>query len=196
VLASPFGVATTRPAGSVSVKPTPVSAVPAFGLVSVNDCVVVPFTTMLAAPNAVAIVGGATTVRLAEAVPAGPVSADVTAPVVLFFVPALVPVTCTTTAQEPLAGSVAPVRLTLDEPATAVTAPPHVLLSPSGLATTRPAGNESLNPTAVSAPLFEFVSVTVSAVVSLSGRLATPNALPIVGGATTANDSVLDNPLS
>ncbi len=57
---SPFGVATTRPAGSVSVKPTPVSAVPAFGLVSVKVSVVVPFTTMLAAPKALAIVGGAT----------------------------------------------------------------------------------------------------------------------------------------
>ena len=58
VLASPFGVATTRPAGSVSVKPTPVSAVPAFGLVSVNVSVVVPFTRMPGAPKAFAIVGG------------------------------------------------------------------------------------------------------------------------------------------
>src|SRR5436853_251649 len=32
VPASPFGVATTSPAGRLSVKPTPVSAVPAFGL--------------------------------------------------------------------------------------------------------------------------------------------------------------------
>ena len=44
----------------MSVKPTPVSAVPGLGLVSVNVSVVVAFTTMLAAPNALAIVGGAT----------------------------------------------------------------------------------------------------------------------------------------
>ena len=90
VSARPFGVATTRPAGSVSVKPTPVSAVAAFGLVSVNVSVVVPFTTMLAAPNALAIVGGATatTVRLAEAVPPVPPSVEVTALVVLFLAPA------------------------------------------------------------------------------------------------------------
>ena len=42
-------------------EPTPVSAVAAFGLVSVNVSVVVPFTAMLAAPNALAIVGGALT---------------------------------------------------------------------------------------------------------------------------------------
>ena len=71
VFASPFGVATTRPAGSGSVKATPLSAVAALGLVSVNVSVVVPFTAMLAAPNALAIVGGPTTVRLAEAVPPG-----------------------------------------------------------------------------------------------------------------------------
>ena len=61
VFASPFGVATTRPAGSGSVKPTPVSAVPAFGLVSVNVSVVVPFTRMPGGAKALAIVGGALT---------------------------------------------------------------------------------------------------------------------------------------
>jgi len=58
VLASPFGVATTSPEGSASVKPTPVSAVPAFGLVSANVSVVVPFTRMLGFPKTLAIVGG------------------------------------------------------------------------------------------------------------------------------------------
>ena len=45
----------------MSVKPTPVSAVPAFGLVSVNVSVVVPFTKMPSGPKALAIVGGALT---------------------------------------------------------------------------------------------------------------------------------------
>src|SRR5206468_3444723 len=103
-----------------------------------------------AAPKAAPIVGGPATVSVAEAVPAGPVSVEVTGSVVLFFVPALVPVTFTATVQEPLAGSVTPVRLTLDVPAIAVTAPPQALLRPFGLATTSPAGSVSLNPTAVS----------------------------------------------
>ena len=42
----------------MSVKPTPVSAVPAFGLVSVNVSVVVPLTKMASVPKALAIVGG------------------------------------------------------------------------------------------------------------------------------------------
>ena len=72
-----------------------------------NVSVVVPFTTMLAAPNALAIVGGATTVRLAEAVPPVPPSVEVTALVVLFLAPAVVPVTLTVIVHEPLPGSAA-----------------------------------------------------------------------------------------
>src|SRR5512140_3150095 len=86
---SPFGDATARPAGSVSVKPTPVNAVEAFGLVSVKLREVDPFRGMLAAPKDFPIVGGAVaaaTVTLAEAVPPVPPSTDVTAPVTLFFV--------------------------------------------------------------------------------------------------------------
>ena len=70
VPASPFGVATTRPAGSVSVKPTPVSAVPAFGLVSVNVSAVVPFCRTLSGAKALAIAGGATTVTARRGGPA------------------------------------------------------------------------------------------------------------------------------
>ena len=61
VLVKPFGSPTTRPAGSTSVKPTPVSAAVAFGLVSAMVSVVVPVTGMLANPKALAIVGGAIT---------------------------------------------------------------------------------------------------------------------------------------
>ena len=74
-------------------KLTPLRAVPAFGLVSVNVSVVVSFTAMLAAPKDFTSVGGATTVRLAEAVPPVPPSAEVTALVVLFLAPAVAPVT-------------------------------------------------------------------------------------------------------
>src|SRR5262245_3303484 len=57
---SPLGVATTRPAGNVSVNATPVSAVPAFGLVTVKVSDVEAPMTIDAAPNAFARVGTAT----------------------------------------------------------------------------------------------------------------------------------------
>jgi len=94
VLVRPFGVATTSPAGSVSVKATPASAtVLAAGLVIVKVRDVEPFRGRLAAPKAFAIDGGATTAMLAEAVPPVPPSVEVTFPVVLFLAPAVVPVT-------------------------------------------------------------------------------------------------------
>src|SRR5579863_5879202 len=89
VLESPCGVATTSPVGSVSVKATPVSAtVLAAGLVRVKVNVVVPLSATLAAPKALAMEGGATTVTLADAVPPAPPSVEVTLPVVLFSDPA------------------------------------------------------------------------------------------------------------
>ena len=73
VLASPFGVATTIPAGSASVNATPVRpTVFATGFVIVNVNEVDALNPMLAAPNAFAIEGGASTVTLAEAVPPVP----------------------------------------------------------------------------------------------------------------------------
>src|SRR5206468_8730722 len=99
-------------------------------------------------------------------------SVEVTGSVVLFFVPVLVPLTFTATVQEPLASRVTPVRLTLDVPAIAVTAPPQALLRPFGLATTRPAGSGSLNATAVSElPPFGFVRANVRMLVPFSGML-------------------------
>jgi hypothetical protein len=87
---SPFGVEITKPAGSVSLKPTPVSAVVVFGLVIVKVSEVEPFSGMLAAPNALAIVGGATTVIEALDVLPVPPSVEVTW-TLLFFTPAVVP---------------------------------------------------------------------------------------------------------
>jgi len=96
VLVIPFGVATAVPTGNVSVKPTPVRAtVLAAGLVIVNVSEVVPFTVTPGAPYALAMDGGETTAKLAEAVPPVPPSVEVTVPVVLLIVPAAVPVTLT-----------------------------------------------------------------------------------------------------
>src|SRR5260221_6683772 len=65
VLLSPLGVATTSPVGSVSLNATPASAtVFAAGFVIVNVSDVVPFSGTPTAPNAFAMDGGATTVRL------------------------------------------------------------------------------------------------------------------------------------
>src|SRR5579859_3780676 len=87
VLDSPFGVATTSPMGSVSVKATPASAtVLAAGLVMVKVSVVVPFNGIDAAPKALAIEGGATTARTAVLLVAPvPPSVEVIAPVVLLL---------------------------------------------------------------------------------------------------------------
>ena len=77
VLLRPFGVATAKPAGKVSVKATPFSAtVLAAGLVIVSVRLVVPFTGIVAAPNAWLMLGGVTTdsVCCVEAVPADAVS--------------------------------------------------------------------------------------------------------------------------
>src|ERR1017187_8676531 len=54
----PLGVATTSPAGRLSMTPTPVKPLPTLGLVIVKVSEVDPFNGMLAAPKFFAIVGG------------------------------------------------------------------------------------------------------------------------------------------
>src|SRR5260221_397163 len=128
VLVNPFGVATTSPAGNVSVNATPFSEVVlAAGLVMVKVNDVVPFSGTLAAPNTLMISGGATTVMLAFEV--FPVPLFVNVPCTrLFFTVSVVPVTFTETVHLPLPPKVPPPKLTVPDPATAVAAPPHVLL--------------------------------------------------------------------
>lgn len=94
VLALP--VATVIPAGNVSVKLIPVSPSDEFGFVIVNVKLVVPPTVTADAPNDFDSVGGEATVTVAVllVVPVPPL-VEVTAPVVLFFTPDVVPVTVT-----------------------------------------------------------------------------------------------------
>jgi hypothetical protein len=138
--------ATVRPAGSVSVKATPVSATElAAGSVMVKVSELVAPVAMLAGLNDLAMVGGATTARLAEAVPPVPPSVEVTEPVVLFLVPGVLPVTLTENVQLEVAARVAPDRETELEPATEVMVPPpHDPIRPLGVLTTRPAGSVSV----------------------------------------------------
>ena len=148
-LVRPLGVDTTSPAGSVSVNATPVSAtVFAAGLVTLKVSVVVPLSGIVVGLNALAIEGGATTLRLAEAVPPVPPSVEVTAPVVLFFCPADVPVTFTENVHELLAARLAPARLITFVPCVAVIVPPpQTPISPLGVEITSPAGKLSEKPT-------------------------------------------------
>src|SRR5579864_8815066 len=113
VLERPFGVETTNPVGSVSVNATPVSAtVLAAGFVIVNVSDVGVFKAMLVGLKALAIDGGATTVRVAVLLVAPvPPSVEVTAPVVFTASPAAVPVTLTLRVHEVFRVTLAPERL-------------------------------------------------------------------------------------
>lgn len=59
-----LGVATTNPAGRLSINATPVSAVAAFGFVMVKASEVTPFRGTVMAPNALLINGGVTTIKV------------------------------------------------------------------------------------------------------------------------------------
>src|SRR5882757_10771722 len=56
VLVKPFGVATTKPAGKLSVNAAPVRASPAFGFVTLKVSEVEPLRGMLMAPKTLVIV--------------------------------------------------------------------------------------------------------------------------------------------
>jgi len=151
--AVPVPLITVKPAGSVSVNATPVSAtVFAVGLVIVNPSDVVPLMLMSEGVNAFAIEGGATTNKAALPVLPVPPSFDVTADVVLLTVPAAVPVTLTENVQEAVAANVAPERLIAFVFCVAVIVPPpHEPVKPFGVEMISPVGNVSLKPTAVKA---------------------------------------------
>ena len=189
---SPFGFATARPAGRVSPKPTPVSVTVPLGLVMVKVSVVVPFKLMLAAPNALAMLGGPITVMLAVLLVApAPLSVDEIGPVVLFCTPAETPVTFRLMVHEALAASEPPVRLIEPDPATAVTVPLQVVVRPFGVATCKPAGSVSLKARPVSASeAFGLLSVKLSEVFAPTRMLAAPKALVIVGGVATVRFAV------
>src|SRR5215831_20075099 len=83
-------------------KATPVSPTVELGLVIVKLSEVLPPSGIVLAPNALVIDGGATTVigAMLLVVP-GPDSFELTLPVVLFFTPAVDPVTVTLKVQFP-----------------------------------------------------------------------------------------------
>jgi hypothetical protein len=187
----PFGEETTRPAGNVSLKATPVAAIVEllFWMVKLSD--VEPFSGMLAAPNALMITGAPTTVIEAFEVFPVPPSVEVTC-TELFFTPAVVPCTSMEKAQEPL-GAKAPVASVTDPaPAVAVTVPPQLLpLRLFGVATTKPAGKVSVNAIPFSVTLvLGFVMLNVSDIVPFNAIVAAPNVLVMVGAVATVRLSV------
>ena len=181
----PFGVETTRPAGSVSLKPTPVSVVVVLLFWMVKVKLVEPFSGMLAAPNALMMTGGATTVMEALEVLPRPPFVEL-ACTLLFFTPAVVPWTLTETVQLVFGASVAPLKDTDIDPSTAVAVPLHVLLRLLGVATISPAGKLSLKATPFSVRFWlVLLRVNVRLVVPFSGIVAAPNAFAMVGGLMT-----------
>jgi len=163
----------------VSVKPTPVKPTVVFGLVIVKLKLVVPPTAMFAAPNDFEIVGGAITVNVAVllVVPVPP-SFEVIAPVVLFFTPAVEPVTVTLNVQLALAASEAPVSVIVSG-AVVVNVPPQVTVGPD-VATVSPAGSISVNPIPLSPDVvFGLVMVKLSVVVLPSGIAVTVAVPPL-----------------
>jgi len=96
VLVAPGVAATCKPDGKLSVTATPLKAVPVFGLVMVKVRVEVPLTATLVGEKALVMLGGATTVSVAVLLVAPvPPLVELTAPVVLDLLPAVVPVTLT-----------------------------------------------------------------------------------------------------
>src|SRR5262249_58638560 len=176
-----------NPAGSTSVKVTPFNATVEFGLVTVSVRLVLPFSGMLAAPNDLAIVGGATTVIIAVLlVPPVPPLAAETVPVVLFFTPAVVPVSVTVTVQLVLVPIAPPLSEIMLGAVVVRVPPPQTVELPLG--TVRPAGNVSVNATPVNAVVvFGFVMVNVSTLVPFSGMVDASNDFIIDGGPTTVS---------
>src|SRR5258706_13872413 len=111
-----------------------------------------------------------------------PLCADVMPPVVLLFVPIVVAVTLTENAQLETAASSPFVRLIVPVPALAATFPPQAPESPFGVATTRPAGSESVNAICDSGKAPGLVTVKGSDVVPFSNTVEAPNALASFGG--------------
>jgi len=174
------------PDGRVSLTATPDSAtVLAAGLVMVIVIVDVPvFTGMLAEPKTLAMVGGATTVKVALAVPPVVLGlVEVTAPVVLTLLPAVVDVTVAVTVQLVPPAMDAPVSLIDVDVEVAIDPLGHVVATPDCV---MPAGRLSVTATPVSVVLaFGFVMVRVSSVLPPDAMVPDPNPLVIVGGDAT-----------
>src|SRR5258707_8959171 len=141
-------------------------------------------------PNILLIVGGPTTVIEAFEVLPVPPSFEVTC-TLLFFTPAVVPVTSTENVHDdPAPGDVVnvpPDKLMLPLPAVAVIAPlPHDPVKPLAVATTKPAGRLSVNPTPLCATVvLGLLIVKLRVLLLLTAMLARLNDLVMATGEPT-----------
>ncbi len=149
----PFGVETTKPAGSVSVNETLLIGKTVLAFVIVNDKGVEPFNWMLAAPKALVKVGALMTFKVAVAVFPLPPLVEPTAPVALVLAPSVVPLTSILTVQVVLAPIVPPDKLMMDVFCVAVRSPPQEFVKPFGVLMSKPDGkvSEKDNPLKVAA---------------------------------------------
>src|ERR1700680_897925 len=192
----PAGVATCNPAGSVSLNAIPVSGSLTLVLLTAKLNDVVPFSGIVAAPNAWLTVGAAVTLKFAVAALPVPALADVTRLVVFVRSPGSVAFTFTLKVQDALGDKVAPDKLTLLDPETAVMLPPpHDPVRPLGVITTRPPGRPSVNPTPVSDRLLTWEIVKLRLVVAFTGIRLAPNDLLIEGGDSTVRLAVAVPPV-
>jgi hypothetical protein len=195
----PFGVETVNPAGKGSEKPTPVSAIEVFGLVTLKLRLVLPPTAIDIAPKLLVMEGGFATVRLAvEVLPLPPLVDETVTE--LLFVPGAVPVTFTEKVQLAEAVSVAPDKVTdPDPPVAVIVPPPQVPVKPLGVETAIPAGKVSVKATPVSAiDVFGLVTVKLRLVLPPTAIDAAPKLLVMDGGEPGAEPTAFagQNPAS
>ena len=168
VFESPFGLVTVRPAGKLSVKLTPVRAVPVLGFRIENVNAVDEPVKMGFAVKDLAITGGSITVSVAVPIPLdvvfGPVAVEETLLLTFGYVPAAAPVTVTLIVQVPLA-AIVPLVSAIVRGAVRVSVPPLQAAEVAD-ATVRPEGRISEKETPVKeVPVFGFVNVKVSVLV-------------------------------
>jgi len=185
LLFSPLGVATTSPAGKLSVNASPVSPSPLLGFDKAKFKLVVPFSGMVAAPKLLLMLAGEATVKLADAVLPWPPLTEVTWAVVLVYCPEAAPVTVTLKVHGVPTATVALERVIALLVAKVCSVPPHTV--ELALATVRPVGRVSWNATWFSATVLPvgFVMANCSAVVAFTAIVEGLNSLAIEGGATT-----------
>jgi len=188
VLLRLLGVATTKPAGKVSVNAIPLNPRAVLGLLMVKLRLVVPFSGIDAAPKALVMLAGEATVKLADAVLPWPPLTEVTWAVVLVYCPDAAPVTVTLNMHGVLTATVALERLiSPPEPLAWLvwSVPPHTVDVPG--VTVRPAGSVSWNATWFSETVLPvgLVIVNCNDVVAFKAMVEGLNAFAIEGGATT-----------
>lgn len=182
-----LGVATTSPAGRLSVNAIPFNVEFTLLLLMEKVRLVVPLRGMVAAPKALLIDGGLMTVRLADDV--FPLPASVESIVTLFeYTLSVALCTFTLIVHVPTARAEL-LKLMLPALAVAVTVPPQLLTTLGVVATTNPEGNESVK-LELMATTLPFVIENVTALAVLVATVVGLKLLTMEGGCSTTMSAV------